>query len=382
MNTRNRVRRGVAAMTADVGGDNDENIAVNSSEPTTGYGTLASEPLQCSNPYRRGPTFSGQSKQLKAWMELWEAHTNDVGIASVLDQDSPDGEMNKKYYFELIKCLPCEIIDIVSSNAKYDGKLAYKLLLEHYLGDIPGRKKVAYQQMLSIKWQSNDNYQSYLARTDILRAEMLSLNIMHDEQQLCINTINGLPSKYDNIKSFLIGNDNLTSYITLKQCIISQIIRNQTLDTNSTPQVMAVRQANYYPQYNYQRFRRNYPNHNRGCSTCGRTNHRDEDCYHRLKTSNAGSTPGRRGQAFGRRRPGRGHYHRGNSYPARGNSSSSTRGGGRSVRGGRLAARARGGGRNPQYHNRGAAATRGTYNAPGDHQEPYDSDYQASNQYA
>ena len=35
MNTRNRVRRGVAAMTADVGGDNDENIAVNSSEPTT-----------------------------------------------------------------------------------------------------------------------------------------------------------------------------------------------------------------------------------------------------------------------------------------------------------------------------------------------------------
>ena len=334
--------------------DSSDNILSGSQEqdsvPTTGstgYGEAHQEVTHTSSSvitqqchYNRiKPKFSGNNNDFLPWEELFEAHTMDMGMDDIFTQDSPDPTRNKQLYYELIKCLDYNSIKIVSSNAKYDGKLAFKILKDHYLGDTAARRRVALHEIVSIKWRDNDTSQTYLTRTDILKSKLMSLNLLADEEQLIISTIKGLPDKYDSIRIHLTGDDSIKTYSVLKQKIISQLARheNSTSTTTSTslPKVMSITdnvsyrpfirrpysRGRYFRGYNFRGGRPTtfHNSHDRSqvqCSYCGMTNHTYENCYKRMQSeSTAGATPGRNQRGGGARGS---RLHRGANHLARG----------------------------------------------------------------
>ena len=281
------------------------------------------------------PTFDGINDHYLPWIEVFDAHKEDMNLGHVETQDNPDPAENKKLYYTLIKCLPYKCIQIVSANAKHNGKLALSILKDHYLGDVSSRRRVALQEAANIKWNEEDTYQTYTTRLDVLKAKLSSLGLLN-EPQLIVSAMTGLPKKYSQIKIHLIGDDTITTYAQVKQKIISQISRQeQDRPTSQTPQVMNVVTPFYNQQRPHhrgsrpyrggaQRFRggpqRNHPYHNPpSCTYCGKLNHNYSNCYKRLQEeSSAGATPGRRGRGnshvSGARGRGRGGYnHRGNT---------------------------------------------------------------------
>ena len=81
------------------------------------------------------PKLSGNKADFPFWQIRAEAYFDKLDLGSVLKSSNPDPVKNKELYLELVNLVDNESLQVISSTAQNDGKLAYEKLRNYYLGD-------------------------------------------------------------------------------------------------------------------------------------------------------------------------------------------------------------------------------------------------------
>ena len=151
------------------------------------------------------PKLSGKKIDFPFWQIRVESYFESIDLGSVLNNPTPDPIKNKKLYFELVSLVDNESLQVISSTAQNDGKLAYDKLRNYYLGDDNARMVTAMHQLNSLKVNSGETIQQFICRCDTLRATLNSFPKTRGaiEIQLVIAALGALPDSFKVFKTVI-----------------------------------------------------------------------------------------------------------------------------------------------------------------------------------
>ena len=231
---------------------------------------------------KSGPKFDGKREHFYSWLEQLEGYLTDLQLWDVRLEATPDPEKNNKLYLKIVECLNHDSINIISANAKGDGKAAFELLQTHFEGDRNARKRATLKQLYHLKMQDKENVQQFLLRADILKSTLDSLNTFKDDEMFNLCVVEALPSKYEPVKIHITGDSTIVTYSQLRTRLISQLSRTQNpRDEPTTPAVMVTTATSSKPfrKFNTPKGPRSHkkPQDNR-CSKCYNIGHKASEC--------------------------------------------------------------------------------------------------------
>ena len=231
---------------------------------------------------KTGPKFDGKREHFYSWLEQLEGYLTDLQLWDVRLEATPDPEKNNKLYLKIVECLNHDSINIISANAKGDGKAAFEILQTHFEGDRNARKRATLKQLYHLKMQDKENVQQFLLRSDILKSTLDSLNTFKDDEMFNLCVVEALPSKYEAVKIHITGDSTIVTYAQLRTRLISQLSRTQSpKEETTTPTVMVTTAT---PSKPFRKF--NTPKGPRShkkpqdirCSKCYNIGHKANDC--------------------------------------------------------------------------------------------------------
>ena len=180
------------------------------------------------------PIFDGKKEHFNTFMEKLEAYLQDIQLWDVVTEDNPDPERNHALYRAIIKCLDETSTNIVSTNAKRDGKGALEVLKTHHQGDIKARKRQALLDLHHLKMGEHEEPQKFLIRTDTLKKTLSTLDTFRDDEMLIISVIEALPESQKFLKVYLRGDTSIDTYEALRSSIASQTQFDKLTSKEST----------------------------------------------------------------------------------------------------------------------------------------------------
>ena len=302
------------------------------------------------------PMFDGNKANFVAWQIRFQAHLIKLDLYEVLGAEEPDATDNKKVFVQLLGCIDDDSVIYVNSKCQWNGKAAYDLLGQRYLGDHNARLMTALNQFTAMKQEPSEAISKYVARWNQLRKLLNSFDLFTEKGQHVFGAflVAGLSSKCDPLKIAIDGENIYPDWTELNRRILNFAVKFESGSSSgqaagsvagpgtaaATSQVMTVTTGNNtHPtvkknttrqQKNHSKFKKNY-NSNRGCQKCFNRNHLTHECRSRAeckicKNRSHNTEDCRYKNKNGR---GRGNNGRGNS----GNNGSGNSGSGNSSRG-------------------------------------------------
>ena len=83
--------------------------------------------------------FSGDPENFKQWQTRAKFHLRKLNLLSVLDEEIPDFERNQELFAVIVNYIDDTSLKIIQDVAYDDGKKAWTILNNHYLGDTEQR---------------------------------------------------------------------------------------------------------------------------------------------------------------------------------------------------------------------------------------------------
>ena len=319
-------------------------------------------------------------------------------LEDFLNDESDDDQIKNLCLFVLIiGCLDGDPLHLVSTTAKGDGKSAYKLLNEKYLGNFNARKCKHLNEVSSLQQFSNEGVPSYISRVDVMITKGKQFGVFNDTSYYVIRTLQGLLPKFEMFKTVINSNLEIPEWSDFKVRIqnhdqlhsapkINQnaSVMNIVANNDSVPQINKKRKVNFKKFINKSVSKCDNcyaTDHTTGncnsvmfCTNCNNASHYTQNCR-RLKI---GTQRGRGGGGGATGGYGRGGHQRGGGrgrprYPHGGRGSSNARGGGYGSRGGSTGVQHRGG---------GGGGGRGHMHGPPTHSSQFhNQQYQGQQQY-
>ena len=308
---RNKSKTGTSVTTAmaneeaDEGcGDAQELSTVSNPVINNNSGTLLSGNAPSFGPpssaYIQRPKFNG--KDWSVFEVIFETHLRQLQLQAVLSQESPDSESNTRVYDELILCLDHESIKAICNTAQNDGKQAWVILKEKYLGDKSQRKTNAINAITNIQINPNDCIEAKLA--DIEGHKKIL-----DQHKLCDDTVlvglftRALPPAYNTFKVITShgGYPPWSRFKTLLRNFISNSF-NSEQTSKSTVLSINANQPTYIQKHKNRRA--DYFNKKiKHCAICNKRSHNTTECWHNQYNNNNSETtrphPNARGRGRG-----------------------------------------------------------------------------------
>ena len=152
-----------ALVDADDGtADAEQSTASKTSGNSTGvkgYGPR----MPVTSAYLQRPKFT---KDWPVFEVIFLTHLRQLQLSHVLSQDNPDSDQNIAVYNKLILCLDHKSIKAICNSSVNDGKAAWKILREKYLGDKTQRKTNAVNDLASLLIKPNKNIEAVIVKVD------------------------------------------------------------------------------------------------------------------------------------------------------------------------------------------------------------------------
>ena len=246
-----------------------------------------------------GPKFKGNRElypmfelKLKNYIALYDLET-------FLESDDVDNTKNLCLYHLIAQCLDDSPLHLVITQAKFDGRKAFKLLGEKYLGNFLARKIKALNELGALKQQPNESLTAYISRADALFLKLELFGVFNDSTFYVIKTLQGLLPKFDMFKAIINSDSKVPDWHDFKVRIQNHDqLQNATPETQETS-IMHVATLNS-PQINkkkkqsFNKFVKkpkskcencfsaehntNNCNSIKYCQQCQKSNHNTEDC--------------------------------------------------------------------------------------------------------
>ena len=184
------------------------------------------------------PKLSGNKADFPFWQIRAEAYFDKLDLGSVLKSSNPDPVKNKELYLELVNLVDNESLQVISSTAQNDGKLAYEKLRNYYLGDDNAQMVTAMHQVHLLKLNPGESIQQFICRCDTLRATLNSFPKTQGcvEIYLVIAALGALPDSFSVFKTVINTAPVLADWDNFKAQLLNHVnieTTNQQLKNNT-----------------------------------------------------------------------------------------------------------------------------------------------------
>ena len=257
-----------------------------------------------------------------------------------LDNEEDDDSVKNLCLFVLIiGCLDGDPLHLVSTTAKGNGKLAYKLLEQKYMGTYNARKCRSLNELILLKQLPNEDIPTYISRMDIMIQNLDQFSVFNDTSYYVMQTLQGLLPKYEMFKTCINSTKDIPSWSEFKIRIqnydqlantptptqnTNTTVMNVAATTAPVPQILKKRKVNFKKHL---KKTTHVPNTaTKHCTYCNKSNHYENECFIKnpslRNATTRGTSRGRgrgRGSFRGARGNIRGAFRNGNSVAVRGN---------------------------------------------------------------
>ena len=261
--------------------------------PFTGYGPSGPVP----SAYIQRPKFD--RKDWNVFEVIFETHLRQLKLKHVLTQENPDIEENTQVYDELILCLDHESIKAICHTAVNDGKEAYKILKEKYLGDKNQRVTNAINAISNIVIKPNDCIETAITKVEGQK-KILDQRKLCDEIVLVGLFVQALPPAYHTFK-VIISHGGYPPWAKFKSELRNFISNSfNTVETSKSSVMTLNANQPTIIQRNRNRKAEYIRNKIKFCSICNKSSHYKSECWHNTENYNpSNQRPTQRGRGRG-----------------------------------------------------------------------------------
>ncbi|XP_061748966.1 uncharacterized protein LOC133547165 [Nerophis ophidion] len=239
--------------------------------------------------------FDGDEDNYKLWEVKCLGRMRLEGLKdTILSSGEVDPEKNAECFAELIQFLDDKSLSLVMRDAADDGRKALQILRRHYASDGKPRIISLYNELCSLKKNSEETITDYIIRAEkIVTSLRNTKQVISDELSIAM-VLRGLPEPY---KPFVIhmtqSNDEVT-FVEFKSKLRSYEETEKFEHKPNSDNVMKVdiASATCYGCGNRGHFARNCPHKTtpKWCNYHRSTTHTDETCRRKTKPDSAKQT--------------------------------------------------------------------------------------------
>ena len=116
------------------------------------------------------PQFLGNNKtDFSIWQQRFSIFLTRKGLDKVLEEDNPCPIQNCQVYADIVDAVDDISLGLILNDAKNDGKKAYNILIDYYLGSHRARKNNTIKDLIRVSLKSNETIIQFTCRVDRMR---------------------------------------------------------------------------------------------------------------------------------------------------------------------------------------------------------------------
>ncbi|XP_066925480.1 uncharacterized protein [Clytia hemisphaerica] len=229
---------------------------------STGYGPSANNLWQ-------NIAFDGDERKFELWEVKFLGYMNIRKLKHVfVSEDEITAEKNELAFSELIQFLDERSISLIMRDARDNGRLAFKILKEHYAASGKPRIITLYTQLTSLIKRNNESITDYILRAESAANALRTAKETVSDGLLVAMVVKGLPDQY---KSFIAvttqSEDVVQDFQKFKQALKNledtEQTRNKRPDSTEGDNIMKTD---------------SYRTKKLTCFNCGAAGHKSTDC--------------------------------------------------------------------------------------------------------
>ena len=185
----------------------------------------------------KGPMYIGNMEKFTMFKHKLDNYLMINGLYGTITDENCDPSKNLALYLYISSCLDGEPFNLISANAKHDGRKAYKILCEKYTGNIHARKQKAYTELATLKQNPNETISSYISRIDLIAEKISAFGLFNDTSYYVTCAMAGLLPKYEIFRAVIDSQEDYPDWDQFKVRIQNHA---QLHHNNETTQIMTV----------------------------------------------------------------------------------------------------------------------------------------------
>ena len=233
------------------------------------------------------PKFDGNPSNYIEWDTRFKNYLRRLKLAHVLKEENPNEDQNADVFMELIDCIDGTSLRLVNNAAAGNGKKAFEILSNHYLGTEEFRVRNVLTEFMSMKHSSKESITQYCGRIDEIKKVLEGNNIIIPDGLYTVMAMKGLPDKYDVFRDVINTQKDMPTFSDFKiKLKVKEIEMNSRIHQVESASVFAVKNNS---QYNSSRATHKYSKTKVQCYKCKKIGHTQQDC--RSNYTNTRSNP-------------------------------------------------------------------------------------------
>ena len=162
------------------------------------------------------PQFLGNNKtDFPIWQQRFSIFLTRKGLDKVLEEDNPCPIQNCQVYADIVDAVDDISLGLILNDAKNDGKKAYNILIDYYLGSHRARKNNTIKDLIRVSLKSNETIIQFTCRVDRMRDTLAQYNLKDDDLIItCV--LNGLPKRFDTFCTIINSVEDFPSWEIFK----------------------------------------------------------------------------------------------------------------------------------------------------------------------
>ena len=225
--------------------------------------------------------FFGVRDEFKSWQIRMKLRLRKLKLADILDAEEPDALKNLEVYMELVEHIDDKSLRLIQDVAEDNGKLAWKILSETYLGNDEDRIFKVLTDFSNLSNKHSENVIDYLCRIDEIKKILETNKIVLPDNLYIIMAMKGLAMEYDVLCDVIQTQKVKPTYEEFKSQVKAKEIRLTDVKISSAVKIMSVDESVNHVKSSTNNTAYNRPSftkHERKCYNCSKYGHYGYEC--------------------------------------------------------------------------------------------------------
>ena len=223
----------------------------------------------------RALMFSGNPDDFELWSVKFKGYLRIQKLHTVLETPAEgDSDKNAEIFAYMVQFLDDKSISLIMRDAPDDGRKAYKILKNHYLGSSKPRIISLYTELTSLKMGGSEAVTEYVLRAETAASRLKDAGETISDHLLIAMVLKGLPNSFKAFTTIISNTDDKMEFSKFK-------IALRTYEENEAARIAHNTPAND-EVYKVQT-----------CFNCGEPGHRQAQCTNRNSSTKKGNKPKR-----------------------------------------------------------------------------------------
>ena len=184
--------------------------------------------------------FEGKRENFKSWQTRMKLRLRKLKLAHILDEEEPDVATNLQVFMEIVEHIDDKSLKLIQDIAEDNGKLAWKILSETYLGNDEDRIFKVLTDFSNLSHKHSENVIDYLCNIGEIKKILVTNKIVLPDSLYIIMAMKGLATEYDVLCDVIQTQKVKPTYEEFKSQLKAKEIRLTEVKRSSEVKIMSV----------------------------------------------------------------------------------------------------------------------------------------------